>query len=338
MFRYIFCNHLTTPFQPDLAILWIRYLESEELCILLNDFCDDANPRAATLEILEAALVTLRASAANDGFQGLRLGQLFTLRSFLNSSVLEDMIAIVVNSHLPVAHHGRLPEAPVAEHHYSLRTLVNLAEARWNCFRGSCEKLDLLPFLTQTPWTGFTVQIVSAILYSQPASRQSYLLWLSTDHHTPVATHHLATTLHAYLDCVIQQTDVISATESDILLSQFSRLLSSSCRDTTSQTSRFVYSACLFLIIKRSGSKFAEFLPILQKHIESKSNNHSGYEFLLLGKKLHSLLLDDATEIVTSIVDLALQMVVRLFSGVVSESVDDAKFIDELSKPCSFVQ
>jgi hypothetical protein len=327
-------NRLTTLFQSGPAILWIKYLEAEELCILLNYFCDNINPNAATLEILEAALVTLRSSMTNDDFQGFRLGQLFALRSFLHSPVLEDMIAIATNGCLPVAHHGRLPEVPVAQHHCSLGTLVSIAEARWIRFLGSsCEGLDLLPFLTQTPWTSSTAQIVADLLYNQPASRRPYLLWLSTDHHTLVTTHHLATTLHAYLDCVLQQADVVSATESDILLSQFSRLLSSSCTNPTSQASRMVYATCLFLIIKRSGSKFAEFLPILQKHVQSKSNGHFGYEFLLLGRKLHSLLLNDAGEVVSSIVDLALQLVVRLFSGVTGESADDARFIDELSTP-----
>lgn len=70
---------------------------------------------------------------------------------------------------------------------------------------------------------------------------------------------------------------------------------------------------------------------MLQKHIHSKSSGQLGHEFLSLGKQLRRLLQGDAGEIVTSIVDQALQWVVRLFSGIIDESVDDLIFIDELS-------
>lgn len=298
----------------------------------MNYFSDFPNPTAASLQILEVVLVTLKASMWDNGFQGLRPDRLFALRSFLRSPVLEDMLAGAVNSHVPIAHHGRLPETLIAERHYSLGALVSLAETRWNPFRNnSCRGVDLLPFLMQTPWTSSTAQIVSNMLYCEPASRRTYLSWLSTGHHISVAAQHMVTTLHAYLDCVIQDTDAITTTENGILLSQFSRLLSSSCRSTASHSSCLIYADCLFLIVKRSGSRFAEFLVILQNHIQYQMNGQFGYEFLLLGRKLHSLLLDDAGETVTSIVDLALQSTARRFSGAIVESVDGADFIDELS-------
>jgi hypothetical protein len=281
-------------------------------------------------ELLAAVLAALKASTKpNSGTLGQRLPQLLALRSLSrHSSALEDMIATAVKTFLPVAHHGRLSDDLVPEIP-SVDVLAALAETRWNHhLEHPPEQLNVQTFLAQTSWTTLTARTVSDILYRLPSSHEAYLHWLGANGHASITTHDLTVSLCAYLDASIQQMHAVDHTESEILASQFLRLLSTNWPEPSDAVP---IPTCLFLIIKRLASSSSDLLPVLQEHLQSVAHDHIGFEHLVLGRRLHRIFHHEADDIVTCLVDHSLQRVVRIFSSG-SEMENDLKYNDELCK------
>ena len=322
-------------FQLALAYPWIKFLETNDLFSLLGFISSYAQvaPGSPALELLETILTALKRTTSNiSGTLGQQLPQLLTLRSLLcHSSALEDMIAAAVNTYVPLAHHGYLSDGPGFETS-SLETLATLAETQWNHHLDRIpEELDIQTFLTQKSWTSLTARIVSDLLYKQSTSREAYLHWLST-YYKSITTNDLCKSLSAYLDAAIQQEDVIGDAENEILASQFLHLLSYYWTESSHHGSS-TYADCLFLIIQRSSSKVSDLLSVLHQHIQSIPNGHTGYQCLLLGRRLRGICHHEIEDIIAYMVDHSLQWAVRIFSGGAEELANAVGFIDDLCAP-----
>lgn len=317
-----------------LALPWLKFLEANELVSFLSFVAVALNdtPTASALELLDAILVTLKTSiVSNPNVLTQELSELFALRSLLqHSPVLEDMIATAMGNLLPVAYQGLSASGPAAVVS-SIDVSTALAEMRWKRhLDGLPEELDLRTFLVREPWTGSTARIVSFLLYKHPLSRQAYLHWLNVDSSVPITNHDFAMTLYAYLDAASQQGDVIGEGESEILGSRCWNLLTNDWAHSFHDM-LLCSTASLFLIVKRSGSKFANAVSALLRHIQSVPNGQLSPAYLVLGRRLHQLFGHDATrDVVTYMVDKSLESVVRMFSGSSGELEDALKLSDEL--------
>ncbi|KAG0699763.1 hypothetical protein DFH29DRAFT_1081076 [Suillus ampliporus] len=145
--------------------LWLRYVDTNNLLNIIDQACDVSNAALtlSVLGVLEFALDTLKSSFTCTSSR-IPISQLLKLhRTLPDSQVLEGMIAVAVNSHLPPYHDGQPLRAKTLDFSLSLRPLPTSGNLQ----------LDILPadfvstLFRRATWTESTARIVSGLVYTQ---------------------------------------------------------------------------------------------------------------------------------------------------------------------------
>ncbi|KAF7984362.1 hypothetical protein HWV62_15393 [Athelia sp. TMB] len=294
---------------------WIKYLDTEALLDLMNALCSNINnhPFSEVSSVLEAVMVSLsQSSILHPHVLESNLKSLLALRSYLAGSVLLDtMIAQVISNSLPASIDGFLP----AIDEYRLSTTSNLADIRWA--RKSVvvlESLDISAFLSKDHWTDATSQVIAALLYTQPKSRGIFRHWITINGHQ-LDAHEIATTLIAYLDCVIAEETPLHDTEHDMLIFQCSRMLSVDSLFSKPSPSTTSFSRYIYLTAIRLQSSPVKLVSLLQDFAQHQVNKELSSELLTLVRKLSEVLGNEIDGFAASIIDHGLQAAVRLLSS-----------------------
>ncbi|KAJ7109702.1 ribosome 60S biogenesis N-terminal-domain-containing protein [Mycena crocata] len=299
---------------------WIQYMAPQDLFTLLE--AKKSDPQL--LEMVISGLgATIKAQSILDLYS--RLDLLTTLRASLPaSSILESMIARIVDACLPVALSGRTP-GPTDASATFLLIQCDLAWSRRLYSVPTSLSLQTLLFQEQ-PWSQSTTIILSAILYRSGCDAETFSSWLGTDLASSRSTAHLSHVLHAHLDASDAQAVPEAATKAWV--PYLSRFLKCAVDEKLSSSLRTDCSSCIRLILARLPSTLPAFIATLAKQIGRLPDSSLTQELLTIGVWLgkHSV---EAKSTIASLVDHGMQWCIRVFA--VSESDGDIQAtVDEL--------
>ncbi|KAJ6512246.1 ribosome 60S biogenesis N-terminal-domain-containing protein [Mycena vitilis] len=286
---------------------WIQYMEPQDLFGLLRLLGEETQADSHLLETIIAALETAVKSQSVTDLQ-THLQLLTALRSVLpNSTILESMIATIIEACVPVALSGRA----LGQTGTSMSSLLMRSDAAWsNRFHSVPPSLDLQSLLFQEEWSESTVKILSAIFYQSGCDSDVFASWLTTDLASRRSTAHLSRVLHAYLDSSSQ----LDNTDATPWTPHLSRLLKSLTNEKSTPSMRTEYSSCICLILTRIPSTVSEFVVAFQDRIKRLSDSSLTRECLIVGTWLasHS---DKGKAAITSLIDHGVQWCIRAFAA-----------------------
>ncbi|KAJ7175823.1 ribosome 60S biogenesis N-terminal-domain-containing protein [Mycena filopes] len=299
---------------------WIRFMAPQDLLGLLQLFGGQKQPDSLILETVIAALEhAVQAQSVADLHTHLHL--LTDLRSSLpKSSILESMIATIVDACVPVALSGRALGL-------ASRSLFHQSAAAWSRrFHTIPASLDVRSLLFQEDaWTESTVKILSAILYQSGCDSGLFSSWLATDSAACRSTPHMSQILHAYLDSLDPQSE---QPEPTTWISHLARLLDSVTDGKAPSSVRADCASCILLVLGRIPATIAAFVTALQSQVKHLRTSSLTPETLTVGIWLarHS---DGGKAAVGSLLDHAMQWAIRAF-GVSDIDPATQELVDEL--------
>ncbi|KAF8073491.1 ribosome 60S biogenesis N-terminal-domain-containing protein [Lyophyllum atratum] len=322
------------PIQNSLITIWVKYLEAGDLFEILDALLMNTRmPSPARLDLLGDVLAGLRALTTSEAELEptliRKLPQLMALRPVLaNSAVLEDLIAIAVESSVPLYYNGRRCSEALEE--TSLTSIVRQSELRWSRHLDS-QLEDLLPqsFLTQDTWTTRTVTIITGLIYRRRLLQNEFFSWLTTSHCAARSPEHLITVIHAFLDTALAHEEEILLEGSDIWLPQFSRLLAVVSDDELAQDARSIAGASITLMIQLIPSHRSDFISSIIHAVQASPVTKLDNQLLSVGRRLHATFPLEAEPLTTELSNHGLQWGVRFFTDTGNGSFDAA--VEELT-------
>ncbi|KAF5371492.1 hypothetical protein D9615_009605 [Tricholomella constricta] len=333
------------PIQKSRVSVWIKYFQPEDLFNVLDALLKNLTPPTPSTSDLDllgdvfTALRTLTASHADSEVELMRrLPQLIALRSLLpNSLVLEELIAIAIESSIPAYCNGAPSSCGngKAVEETRLGGIVRRAELRRSRHMNPrLVNLDLpaQSFLEQDSWTQATVTIVAGLIYQTSSSfpRKEFVRWLGTDHCARTDPGHFVTVVHAFLDTSFCRGQGLSSVnDSDIWLPQFTRLVEALSDDGLPHDTRSTAVTCLSLMIRLIPSRTAEFLSAVVHAVQALPVDKLNPYLLFLGRQLQAT----AESLVAELVDHGIQWAVRFFA-----EPEDASFDPAIGELTSLVQ
>jgi hypothetical protein len=226
------------------------------------------------------------------------------------TSVLESMMASIIEACVPVALSGR-----TLRHDTSTSSLLTQCDAAWSRrFHLVPASLDLKSLLFQEdPWSQSTIQILSAIFYQSGCHLDVVSSWLDTEFAARRSTSHLAQVLSAYLDALDLSSDAISQADVAVWSRHLSRFLGSATDENVSSTLREECSSCICLVLARIPSTIRHLSTGLEDRIRRLPDSSLTRESLTIGAWLarHS---EESKPAVSSLIDHGLQWCIRAFA------------------------
>ncbi|TFK33679.1 ribosome 60S biogenesis N-terminal-domain-containing protein [Crucibulum laeve] len=318
------------------ASIWIKYLEQKDLFDLMDRLSASADdmPSFSVLELLRVVLsataLLAKSQQGSDVPLRQRLPQLLALRSILPEYVvLEDMIAVAVETALPVCCDG----SPLRSGNFddtSIVPVVHRALNRWSRHLDPLlTTLQIRQFLTQKTWSSSTVKIISGLLYRGSFSIPAFLSWMTTIDCTQRDIEQIVPVVHAFLDtsrCVDRPTsDLVS----DAWLSQITRLMKVVTDEDRPQVIRVVAASCVSLILELVPSQRSTHLAPIVEEVNSLPLSSMTAEGVIIGIRLHKLSPSNSKVLVEALTDRGLQWATRQFAD--DEGIVFTPVVDQLT-------
>ncbi|KAJ6508841.1 ribosome 60S biogenesis N-terminal-domain-containing protein [Mycena sanguinolenta] len=322
----------SSPISHRAVLPWIRFMEPHDLFGLLQLLHEKGRTDHRLLEVLIGAMETaIKAQSIAESHSHLNL--LITLRSSLpKSTVLESMIATIIDACVPVAVSGRTLGHPGV----STSSLLMQCDVAWSSrFRLVPPSLGLQSLLFQDEiWSDSTISIITAVLYQSGCDSDAFTSWLTTDLASCRSTAHLSQVLHAYLDS--SDLRLGSQTNISAWVPHLSRLLKSLIDEKASSILRTDCSSCICLILARIPNTIPEFVVTLQDRIKRLPDFFLSREILTIGSWLakHS---DEGKAAVASLIDHGMQWCIHALAvpdvdSDILDTVDDLVILMETAK------
>lgn len=313
---------------------WIRYLQSEQLFELLDRMYDSLKSRSESwiLLLLGNVLLALQQSSASDANSeaGLRdrLPILLAIRSYLpDSTALEDMIAVALDSSSPICLDGRSISQSDAD---DMGSLLHRSETRWRSrLQPLPVELQLAGFLEQKTWSDATVKIVNRILHATPLPNNAFASWIKSEACRQRATSHLVSIFYTYFDSVHSRSKDIAPPESDDWIPYFSRLVPVVSDDQQPQKVRETAACCLSFMLAVMPTTVDHLVTLLVQHIETLPTNAITVEVLDVGARLHSKSPLNANPLLNALSHHGLRWAVE--NALHSETFDSRRIMERLS-------
>ncbi|KAG6853529.1 hypothetical protein C0991_003449 [Blastosporella zonata] len=324
------------PIQVSLASTWIQYFQPEQMFRLLDSIFLDApsiesiSSTSTALALLGAVLTAVRDSmtVGTDSGQELirRLPKLVALYSQMPSAILEELIAITLQSSLPAYHDGRRCGDNFEETY--IQDITKQAELQWS------RRLDRWPadlpvqvFLTQDSWTPSIVIIISGLIYRGHLPRGAIMSWLSSKDCTTQSLAHFIVVMHAFLDVTSSQGDELM--DDDAWVTHFSRILDAVLDQALPQSIRSVASVCISLLTRLVPSRTSDFIATLVRTVQAFSVTEINSPMLSIGRQLHAHLPQHSEGLTTVLINHGIQWGTRFFAE--EEDSDFDTVIDDLT-------
>ncbi|KAJ7644108.1 ribosome 60S biogenesis N-terminal-domain-containing protein [Roridomyces roridus] len=281
---------------------WLKYMATPDLLGLLEIYREPSR-----LEMVIAALeIAMNAQSIVD--LQARLPLLTDLRKIIpKSSVLESMIATIVDASVPVALSGRFADdTELSTSHLLLQT-----ESAWQTrFHSLPASLDLDSFLYQEDsWSDSTVKIICAILYHSGCDTGAFGAWLGTRFSTVRSMEHLSHVLYAFLD----SSEGPSTQAAKPWTPHMARLVDSVADDDTAAPLRARCTACLRLLIEWLPSTLPELTATLERRIKQLPESSLSKELLSVGTSLAAYS-DSSKSAVATLIEHSLQWCINAFA------------------------
>ncbi|KAG6856484.1 hypothetical protein H0H87_003952 [Tephrocybe sp. NHM501043] len=321
----------------SLASPWIQYLQREQIFRLLDSLFLDvlSTSESATMPSPMFALlgnvltVMRRWTTTQSGFgQELiqRLPKLITLYTQAPSAILEDLVAVTVQSSLPAYYDG----SPCAENleEKNIGDLAMQAELRWSrrLDRWSAT-IPVQNFLLQALWSGSTVTIISGLMYQGHVPMGIVLSWFSSEHCAAQNLDHFITIMHAFLDIASSHNEELM--DEDIWVIHFSRVLGAVVDQTLPQSVRSMGSECISLMARLMPSRAASFISTVIRTVQAFSVSNVYPSMLSVGRRLNTYLPRQSEGLIVELVNHGIQWATRFFTE--DEDPDYDTVIDDLA-------
>jgi hypothetical protein len=303
------------------ASLWIKYLEPLQLLELLDHFIDfqiSEGRRVATV-VLET-LASLEPSDWPNELEYVRqLPRLLSMRSAWDSSLLDRVIANIVESSLPM----HLEGIPLPSIHGKFASLTARSSSRWTGHFSSAKALDnidIRQFLSRDI-SESTTRIVTGLLYRQPSARPAVLRWMSSGNPIMDVTHFLPM-IYVLLD--VSLSTGINIHEAKIFpwRSLVPKLAAIIVDQHAPCFSRSWAQHCLMKILLASEAEMSSFIQILTTEVKSLSKKPTA-ELLALAIWLWRQFGSDANQVVSEVLDAGISSSIDWMADGMNEVCDD---------------
>ncbi|KAJ7505347.1 ribosome 60S biogenesis N-terminal-domain-containing protein [Mycena galericulata] len=290
---------------------WIRYMAAPDLFRLLQSWSVQNKEDSRPLEMVIAALgIAVKAQPIADFHTRLHL--LTALRPSLpKSSILESMIATIIDACVPVALSGR----SLGYSDLSTSNLLVRCETAWsNRFHPVPKSLDVQSLLFQAePWSESTITLLLAILYRSRCDFDMFSSWLAAESATRRSTDHLSQVLRAYLDAADSPSTGTIRTNVRAWIPFLARFLGAATDENMASTVRAECASCVCLIAARLPDSIPELIATLEERIRRLQDSSLTQELLTIGLWLakHA---DDAKSVVASLTSHGLQWCILTFA------------------------
>ncbi|GBE85449.1 hypothetical protein SCP_0706360 [Sparassis crispa] len=325
----------TTSDKMATALLWTRYLDSDEILALfdsLSDAVDITPDRITVIEHLLQAVSPIL--SANPGAAKSRLRRLIRLRDLLpHSTTLEAVLATVSHGSLPLCYDSR----PVLHSNESTNTLshfVAQAQARWLQRLDSDDgHIQVDNFLMMDNITDAAVEIVTSVIYRRRTAKTATLRWLHVAASGRCSPLHLDRIILALCDST-EHSDILNQAEIPTLASHLQYLVRT-IAERTNTTGHIetcsTCAACITSMVKQWPSLLLELLAALRKACELPVSDKSYSYFLMIGRQLLNLPGREVANVVDVLVDYGLVRAVHYFSSNATGSDEAAEALVDLA-------
>ncbi|KAG2124689.1 ribosome 60S biogenesis N-terminal-domain-containing protein [Suillus clintonianus] len=303
--------------------LWLRYADPNNLLNVIDQACDanNATLTPSVLEVLEFALDTLKGSFTCASSR-IPISQLLRLHRVLpHSEVLEEMIAVVVTSHLPPCHDGRPPRAKLLDFSLSQRYLPTSGSSQ----------LGILPadfvskLFQKAVWTESTSRIISGLVYTQSDVAKEFVVWFNSGAWMTIPLEPLLPAVHAVLDSL--GGDSIDLFRDTTITALFERILPQRRRP---EGLRQLCIRCICILLEADAARKQQLAGLLQKNIQRLAVEQFALESVSIAFRLQSF--SPLADLVTELAERGLQWAVRHFSGPEGEDEEDRLILVQLTK------
>ncbi|KAF8164735.1 ribosome 60S biogenesis N-terminal-domain-containing protein [Crassisporium funariophilum] len=313
--------------------LWIKFLEPLHLFDLMDFLAQKAHnmPSLPVLELITVVLKALRSAVSpeSDLTFGQRLSQLLSLRPILpDSQLLEDLIAVAVETSMPVGLDGfSLPT--VSSGDVDVVTMIRQSKARWSRRTNPLSsEIEIRQFLTQEEFSDSTVKIISGLLYRRCLSDELFLDWLKSTDCSRRNTEHLLYIFHAFLDSSSSQGNRESG---GIWLPFMPRIVKAVADESLSPDIRKRAQSCILLILSIASSNPSHLLDCFAGEVNASSKSSMSLELMSTGSKVAVVLGSTAMSLCSTLADRGMQSVIDQ-SEEDYETMSSIQFTKELTK------
>ncbi|KAG1732030.1 uncharacterized protein EDB91DRAFT_1058414 [Suillus paluster] len=301
--------------------LWLRYMDTDNLVNIIDQACNNAVLTPSVLEALEFALDTLKSSFSCASSR-IPISQLLRLYRVLpDSQVLEEIIAVVVNSHLPSCHNGQPPRAKTLDFSLSRRPMSTSGNSQ----------LDILPadfvstLFQKATWTDTTARLVSGLVYTQSDVAKRFITWLDSGAWTTIPFELVLPAVHALLDSM--GGDVIDLCRDTTIIALFERILPQRRRP---EELRHICIRCICILIKADAARKRQLIGLLLTNMQHNAVEQFALESVCIASRFQSFPL--LADLVTELAERGLQWAVRHFSDPEGEDEEDRLILVQLTK------
>ena len=316
--------------------MWIRYLELSSLLGLL-DVLEERAQMMPTLPTLELVKTVLEAFESRTLFESEsestlkeRLPQLLSLRSILpDFLLLEDLIAVAIESSLPIGLDGSPLFTAASTSEVDFRTIVNRSNSRWSHRTHSlAAELDIRQFLIQDRFSDSTVRIISALVYRRCVSIEDIIEWLGSESCSRRQINHLLPIFHAVLDSSLSQMTL--PIKCNIWLPFISPIVSALADQNSSVVLQTLSQSCIINILSNAGKDLPAFMGVFTEDVNALTEKMVSLELISLGVTLASKLGKDANSVTSILVDRGIQCMIDQYQLTGDHEAMVQKLADEL--------
>jgi nucleolar pre-ribosomal-associated protein 1 len=321
-------------FQVSSACMWIRYLELSSLLGLLDVLEERAQimPTLPTLELIKTVLEAFQSRTLSESESEStlkeRLPQLLSLRSILpDFLLLENLIAVAIESSLPIGLDGSPLFTAASTSEVDFRTIVNRSSSRWSHRTYSlAAEFDIRQFLIQDRFSDSTVRIISALVYRRCFSIEDIVEWLGTESCSQRQINHLLPIFHAVLDSSLSTLPI----KGNMWLPFISPMVNALADQNSSVVLRTLGQSCIINILSNAGKDLPAFMGVFTEEVNSLTEKTVSLELISLGVALTSKLGKNANSVTSILVDRGMQCMIDQYQLTGDHETMVHKLADEL--------
>ncbi|PSR72606.1 hypothetical protein PHLCEN_2v11530 [Hermanssonia centrifuga] len=300
-----------TAVQVATAAIWLRYMSTEALNVLLDHFCETVQRSRRFAIVFENLLTAINQTLGEMDMAtlGTRLPSLLRLQATSpNLLPLEELLAATIGDLLPAFYDGQFSQNPYSGK--GCAAVVAILEERWACRHIKLESVDIQPFLKREIWSPSAKTIVLSLIYLQSSARVAALQWIRSG--APVAhpAKHIALVTHALLGASASSPFVDQ--DSNIIVLILQNLLREITEDTPSSDLTALCVECIsLLVIKCPPSVLQALLSATEEHYKAAGFS---MQFIALARCFNSSSTLESSDFVRRVIAGGLRWVMEFLS------------------------
>ena len=304
-------NHISPlPTQRATALVWLQYLNTQDVLGLLHYLADRAEHSSAAItqeiidDVLAASSETI--SHTSDAItQALPL--LCRLQTLVpGASQLTSLIAAGTRTALPLCHNGFLPPRSLSE--WNIASLVAWSDQRWSL---RLQPIPSLPVIHGLSGDENAIEIAANLLYKQRSCRPAIATWLSSSAAQECSTDQLVKVLFAFCDSA-RVDDGLAVDEA--MHPHFPCLVNALLDNRLLRQVRSMASDCVVRMVTSSHSHRPTYMKQLTNHLSSGAPEELSSHSMSVGIRIYEALGAETAPLAEGLLDQGLRWAGRHFA------------------------